>query len=102
MIQTASTAVVIGLLADLLFVLAVVRRGMEQGDRWVAVWALVTLLLPFIGYAIYMAASSRDEDAPDMSVITRELRGGRIRPAAPQPQPQPESRRPAKRPRNYF
>ena len=97
----AATAFVLILVLDLVMAGAVLRRGMQQGDRWVGLWALVCVVLPFIGYAVYMAGSSREEDAPDMSVITRELRGGRIRPAPPQQEEAPPRRR-MRRPRNYF
>ena len=98
----ATTALVLVLVLDSVMALAVLRRGTQQGDPWVWVWALITLVVPFIPYAIYMAGSSREEDAPDMSVITRELRGGRIRPAPPQPPPADPPRRRMTRPRNYF
>jgi hypothetical protein len=76
--QASSAALlfwVLGILFDLVFVLAVVKDALERGANPVA-WGLFTLCLPLVGYVIWKASASREDNPPDMSLILREWRHG--------------------------
>jgi hypothetical protein len=97
----SSAAVLFGLLAvmfDLIFVLAVVKEALERDANPVA-WGLFALVLPLVSYVIWKASVSREDSPPDMSLILRERRRGTENVAA---RPVASTRRPMRRPRNFF
>jgi hypothetical protein len=54
------TFIVIGVAIDLLLAVTVVQQAAERGENWVG-WGLFTLLVPFVGFAIWRASLSWDE-----------------------------------------
>jgi hypothetical protein len=92
---------VLALMLDLLFVLVVAKEASERGAN-VLGWAVLTLVLPFVGYAIWKASTSREDHPPDMSIVLRE-RARRRRSTAPPPaSAAPPSQRTRRRPRTFF
>lgn len=95
----------LALLVDLLFVLVVVKEAAERGAN-PALWGVITLVLPFLGYAIWKASVSQEDHPADMSILTRELErrrpAGPAPPAAPLSLPRPAPSPPRRRPRNFF
>jgi hypothetical protein len=98
--RMGATFAVIALLLDLLFVLIVAKEASERGAN-VLGWAALTLVLPFVGYAIWKASTSRDDHPPDMSIVLRE-RGRRRSAAPPTGTPPPPTQRIRRRPRAFF
>jgi len=56
----AMTFIVIGVAIDLLLALTVMHQAADRGDN-VLGWGLFSLLLPFIGFAIWRSSLNWDE-----------------------------------------